>query len=484
MSISITPKKRISTSLQNIYFWIDRKLTENKAKGAIDSLDGVRALAFLIVLAFHVGIITSQLGLWTAKGMPFLVVFAMSGFSGVTLFFVLSGFLLFLPYSQALLFKKSWPEAKIYYVRRILRIFPLYYFSLFLLVMFHNPYLLAPHNWIHLLPFLTFTMNFDNSQAIDGPFWTLAVEFQYYLLLPLIALGIYGLTRLVRSEKRFWVVIGSLLAMIVWGLMTRRWGDYFASNPQATFLVSRSLLNKMLWVVYGRNGKFLEDFAVGMLIAVSYVFITNSPKKEKYLRRMQQLSPWLGILSLLLFTFAAMRHYSIVGHPWPIATRLFQIFPWTDEFGFALSYGCGIIAVLFNRPNGLLRRVFEWRPLRWIGLISYGLYIWHLPFLLILQTNLGPSLVHINHFLALPLCWLLIFGISASFSFFTYVSIEKPGLRLSDKLRQQWSKPQTQTQIATRPADLLPQDKNSEHEIEAHSQLQPHPVSHASVVAK
>ena len=152
--------------------------------------------------------------MWVDGNNPYISAFFSVGRTGVTLFFVLSGFLLFLPYTQALLFEKDLPQPKIYYIRRILRIFPAYFFSLFILVMFTKPYFIQPHNWKQLVPFLTFTMGYYNSSGlINGPYWTLAVEFQYYLILPLIAFGILGLTRLVRPEKRLWMVVGSLFAI-------------------------------------------------------------------------------------------------------------------------------------------------------------------------------------------------------------------------------------------------------------------------------
>lgn len=393
-------------------------------------------MAFLIVLFFHMRLLTSHLHLWDPASRPLIDALTRGCFTGVTLFFVLSGFLLFLPYVNALLFDKPWPEAKIFYMRRILRIFPAYFFTLFLLIMLQAPYLLNPHNWRDLFSFLTLTMEFSTTQPVDGPLWTLAIECQYYLFLPFIALAIYGLTRLVRAKGRLWVVSGCLFALIAWGLATR----YVAGHPSMNFLLPHTILNNILGVVYGEKGKFLEDFAVGMLIAVIYVFLTNTSERERYLRKMQKLSPWFGILSVLLFLYASMRYYSVTGgYSWPIAPHLFQIFPWASdlEIDFALSYGFCIVAVLFNRPGGLLRRVFEWDPLRWLGLISFSLYIWHIPFLNAFQQNVGPSLHHMNRYLAILVAWVVILIIVVPFCFLVYIMIEKPAMNLSNRLRQQ-----------------------------------------------
>jgi len=273
---------------------------------------------------------------------------------------------------------------------------------------------------------------YNSSGLINGPYWSLAVEFQYYLILPLIASGILGLTRLVRPEKRLWIVVGSLFAMIIWGLVTASFGEYFVSHPDQTFLIPRPLLNVVLFVVYGDQSKFLEDFAVGMLIAVGYLSIMNSPRKVLYLLRIRRLLLWLLILCIALFVYEAMP-----GNTLPFVPSVFQAIPWMNEFAFALCYGYLVTAVLFNRPDRWLVRMFSWTPLRWLGLISFSLYIWHRPLIQILAANLGPSLRRLNPILTVSLFWMISFTVVVVFCYFLFVLIEKPGMRLSEKLRQQ-----------------------------------------------
>jgi peptidoglycan/LPS O-acetylase OafA/YrhL len=314
MDSLIRAQEYASSFRQHVHSWFAQQLEDQKPQGTIASLDGVRALAFLLVFSIHI----NHVGVWGDGGSDVIASIFSAGRTGVTLFFVLSGFLLFLPYAQALLFEKRWPNSKIYYVRRILRIWPGYFFSLFILVMFAAPYYIQPHNWLRLLPFLTFTMGFSNAGSINGPFWTLAVEFQYYMVLPLIALVILGVTRLARPERRLWMVLGSLLALIAWGLWTENFGAYFYNHPNETILVPRSLLNVLLFFVYGDHGKFLEEFAVGMLIAVGYLCVMNSPRKELYLQRVRLFLPWLLILSIALFAYVSLPAYPIAARCAPV----------------------------------------------------------------------------------------------------------------------------------------------------------------------
>ena len=81
-----------------------------------------------------------------------------------------------------------------------------------------------------------------------------------------------------------WIVVGSLFAVIIWGLVTAAFGEYYTSHPDQTLLIPRPLLNVVLFVIYGDQSKFLEDFAVGMLIAVGYLCVMNSPKKPSTCR--------------------------------------------------------------------------------------------------------------------------------------------------------------------------------------------------------
>lgn len=429
--------RRLLNGIERMHFliscWLAAQLETNKEQGSIATLDGVRAIACLTVMAYHINLMTRSAHLWTTDGKPLTSAVVLAGSSGVTLFFVLSGFLLFLPYAKALLFERSWPETRLFYLRRVLRIIPGYYTSLFLLVVLEKPEYLQPERWSQLLLFPFFLMDSTRAtfQQLNGPYWTLAIEWQFYMLLPWIALGIRAVAQRLRPERRFWGVAGCLFGLMAWGAMTRALGMYFMAHPTSTFLVPRSALNVILFVTYGVDGKFLEDFAVGMLTSLCYLLLQHVANGKNPVQRMRRLSPWLWGGGVLLSLLMAIQLYK---HPLPILGSLFQATEWLNELGFSLGFGCCILAILFD-PFGGLRRFFAWAPLRWIGMISYSLYIWHLPLLISFGGHIGPSLSHLPALAAYSLYWLWAVVVIIPFSFAMYLLVEKPGMRLSNKLK-------------------------------------------------
>jgi peptidoglycan/LPS O-acetylase OafA/YrhL len=436
MNSSVSKQKHIPELFKGIQNWLAHQVDDQKPKGTIASLDGVRAIACIIVVIYHSTSLVYWR--WDIDHKPLLAALNYTGMRGVTLFFVLSGFLLFLPYAKALLFEKRWPQARTFYLRRILRIVPGYYFALFAIILLQKSSYLQPHNWKTLLAFLTFFMTGPQSSQVNGVYWTLAVEFQYYMLLPLITLGINGLTSLVRPKLRLWVVIGSLFVMITWGLVTRSWGDAFFAgpDPQAR-LASAPILKYTIFLIYGDQGKFFEDFAVGMLLVVLYVVATNSLRGDIYRRVLLRLSPWLWWVGIAILIFATWRSGSNLPY-WPATFRIFDIYPgWAVEFTFALGYACCMLAILFN-GTGPLNRIFTWTPLRWVGLISFSLYLWHEPIITALEANVAPSLFqHFHDAMTVVIFAVIECILVLTVSFTLYVLVEKPGMRLSERWRKQ-----------------------------------------------
>jgi peptidoglycan/LPS O-acetylase OafA/YrhL len=425
----------VKISKHPIHQFLINSLEDTKPKNSIAALDGVRAIACLIVLTFHLGLITRDTHLWSPTNPnPLATSIILSGASGVTLFFVLSGFLLFLPYAKAILFDASWPSTRSFYLRRAFRIIPGYYSALFLLILFTQPQYLHPDHVKNLTLFLLFFMDSTRGtfHQINGPFWTLAVEWQYYLLLPFLASGIGFIARHGSLRRRLWTVMLCLAGVIAWGLFSRCWGLYLTAHPTQTYLVPRSTMDVVLFFTYGTTGKYLEDFAVGMLISVCYV-LSQHVSGSKYAAYMRRLSPWLWGSGILLLVFMAMWHMNQwYFHSWPFLDGIFPFYDSLSEIALSLGFGLCVTAILFG-PTAL-KRPFEWSPLRWLGLISYSLYMWHLPLLIVFMVHAGYQVPAWNPFLVYCLYWLWIVLVIIPFTYLSYIWIEKPWMKLGNTL--------------------------------------------------
>jgi len=401
---------------------------------AIPVLDGVRAIACFSVIFYHVHYFLSHSFDLNAIFGQFATSVAMAGWSGVTLFFVLSGFLLFMPYAKSLLFAHKWPSARTFYLRRVLRILPGYYISLCLLILFVHPEYLQLDHLGNLGLFAAFLMDStpQTYQQINGPFWTLAVEWQYYMLLPLFALGFGLLVRRGKtSVQHCWLVIVCLLGLIIWGLTTRYIGNYYTDHPSETFLVPRQVLNVFLWLTYGMSGKYYEDFAIGMLLSTLYVASHNAAPTSKISLFLARYSSYFWGTGIFMLFFMAV--WSVI----PVLSFLNPFIgahAWLTELGYATSFAACIIALLFGSEER--KSFFTWSPVRWFGGTSYSLYIWHVPILLFFIYVILGKLPALPFFATYGLYWLCVILLIIPFSYLFYCFIEAPWIQLAHKNRQ------------------------------------------------
>lgn len=451
--------------------WIQAGLEDSPKKNTIWVLDGVRAFACLIVIWFHIYRIPRDLQIWATRPFHdlFLNTLLFFGKYGVTLFFVLSGFLLFLPFARALLFEKTWPSIRQFYIRRAFRILPAYYLSLLLIVLLFQRQYLQPQHWSELGLFLVFFM--DSSSAtfkqLNAPFWTLAVEWQFYMLLPLLVLGMRLLVWRVRQRRRLPLTVGCILVVIAWGIFSRYFGTYFLTqHPAETLLVPRSVLNVILAVTYGGSGKYLEDFGVGMLLALSFVYARHPSVSPRLRVTLQKFSPWIwGAGLLCLLTMILWTYNDTFPNTWPLfnAPFFFQSYYLVSEFCISLSFSLCILALLFG--PGPLKRPFEWFPLRWLGGISYSLYMWHLPFIFLFIQWLQPALQGWSPEQAYLVYWLWVLVVVVPFCLLFFKWVEKPGMKLGERFRPRKASPA----YAVTPRMLSPGRLSEKEEVESKS---------------
>ena len=342
----------------------------------IESLDGVRALAIGLVVLFHAG-------------------FAPFGWVGVQLFFVLSGYLI----TRILIEAKSSANFDYFgrfYWRRSLRIFPLY---LFYIAATLSSYGLSgiPASFSSDWPWLlTYTTNFARMKQNDvgEPFvhlWSLAVEEQFYLLWPFV---IYKTTR-----KAFGVVVIAILAT--------------APLVRLAILLSADTSDAD-WLgrtIYGFSLSQFDAFAAGAAI---------------YLWPLRRPLLWFAAALLLagLAGAAVIGHQHLAYHAaikWSLGYAMYLLQDGGVVWGYSILnvvFAC-LIAVAIKTPPGWLS---AW-PLKRTGVISYGLYVYHVPLLIVLSwIKLDPWL--------LVICYSVALLVLAEAS---YRWIETPFLKLKDR---------------------------------------------------
>ncbi|GER87049.1 hypothetical protein KDW_12110 [Dictyobacter vulcani] len=405
-------------------------------KNNITALDGIRACAIILVMTFHINQMSLGL-LWNPEQYPIASALATFGGSGVTLFFILSGFLLFLPYAKSLLFQSNWPSARQFYVKRMLRIIPAYYVALFAIILLFQQEYLQPDHWQKLALFLTFFMDSSSStfRQLNGPFWTLAIEWQFYMILPLLALGFLLVAKRLPAlpRQRLLVMIGCCILLIVWGLFLR----ILANNTPIVKHPANIVVSVIFFFLYGMTGKYIENFAVGMIICLCYTYAWHPVHGSALRQRLKNTSLFFVPLGLLLLFCMSIWHYN-VGHMQVPAFAFLNVlapqFEWLNEMIIALGYGSCVLGILFG-PEWL-QGIFSWKPLVWIGLISYGLYMWHLPLISFFHVQLLPH-IPITGQASYLLYWLSVLVIVIPVALLSYHLIEKPCTRLGAYLTKQ-----------------------------------------------
>ncbi|GAA1583626.1 acyltransferase [Actinomadura kijaniata] len=330
-----------------------------RVAGHHDALDGVRAVAALAVLVFHVA---ATVG-WFSPQEGAVSWLLSRGEIGVTLFFVLSGFLLYRPWAAASLDGRPRPRVLPYLRKRAFRVLPAYW----LLVLVVVPVLLSSHlgdawTWTSLLT-LTFVYDpgpwWNRHLGPDGlgQIWSLCVEVAFYLTLPLVAgvLDRYARRRgdrdgRARALLRGLAVYAALSAVYTVGM--------FASGDQAFFGT---------WLP-----RYCAWFAAGMALTVLATWARGSGTAARLCRTVTVSwgSCWLA--AALLYCAAAT--------PLTGISRLYVGDVWVSLFNLVLY---GAAAVLFVAPVALApgaHPVFDAvlgnRVMRYLGRISYGIFLW------------------------------------------------------------------------------------------------------------
>ncbi len=311
------------------------------------ALDGLRAVAFLMVFGQH------YLSLaW--------------GWTGVNVFFVLSGFLI-----TGILFdtRDDANRARNFYVRRSLRIFPLYYglFAILLLLWpvmhwhwnrlwlawplylgnflaFLSPSALIPRSPLELAADAHLTSALlPHSEIYLGHLWSLCLEEQFYLLWPWVIF-------FVRDRRKLLWICGSV---VVAGPLLRLALQRFA----APWMLAAALLDHF-------TPAQMDALLLGGLVALLW----RGPGRAHLLALARGLA--------FICTAALIAYLALVVHGFQMAPSQYPHWMYTGGLLFANIYAASIM-VCALQPGTWTCSVLRYKPLRWIGRLSYGAYIFH-----------------------------------------------------------------------------------------------------------
>jgi peptidoglycan/LPS O-acetylase OafA/YrhL len=317
-------------------------------------LDGLRALAALSVLCFHAWLYGFHNPSAVVRDSLFdKVMFEMR--LGLIFFFVLSGYLLYRGFARAALTGDGRVDVRRYARRRVARIVPAYWVATIGAIALLWPASGTPGvrlPSVSDLPlFAVFAQNFslDTIMRLNPVTWTLCVEAAFYVLLPLIGWAAWRLGP--RARGRQALLVGALIPIgLVWN----------------------ALVHEHTWNIVATKAlpAYLPYFAFGMLLAL-----------WSELRRERE-APALGSgasAALVLGGFlvvAADAYWHATAAPRAVNSWLAIGADIPAGLGFALV----VAAVVAG--GGAATRWMSVRPLAWVGLVSYGVYMWHVPVLL------------------------------------------------------------------------------------------------------
>jgi peptidoglycan/LPS O-acetylase OafA/YrhL len=387
----------------------------------LPGIEGLRAIAAFSIVVYHTWAIASPSGAGSFKLGPVNKLMPDLAF-GVTLFFTLSGFLLYGPFAAALLRAGDRPSLATYLKNRALRILPAYWVILLLTSLALQSALSRDaHGDLRngalfsvgvLLRSAAFVQDYDPQTNLSGigPAWSLAVEVVFYLMLPLLVLvaaalakrwtTVAGRRAAALAPAAALLVVGcsgkAAAAFLVPGPVTRGWGADWHSVLERSFWCQADL------------------FAFGMVLAVV---------RTEYMDGRVRLPAWWRKAALILAVIGYLGTAKVM------STEQLSYSPLNTIMALVCALVVGLV-VLAPRPvrrPSLFLRILESRPLVAGGVISYSVFLWHQPLVRWLEAH---GLTRGSSSADFVVDVALVVAVTVGLSFGTYRYVEAPALRL------------------------------------------------------
>ena len=359
----------------------------------LHGLDHLRAFAISFVFLFHYSVIF-QHPQWTNTVGKF-------GWTGVDLFFVLSGYLI----ASQLFYNISAQHTislKEFFIKRIFRIFPAYFFVV--IIYFSFPFAREHEALAPLWKYLTFTQNIDLDLRTQGTFshaWSLCIEEQFYLLLPLM---LVAFIQFKLFKKAFWL----LISLFVFGFIIRIYSYNHFVKPHINDDDSWLYWHKY---IYYPSWCRLDGLLTGISVAALLQF------KPKFKEWILQFGNWLFIISILVLSVA----YFVCLNEQSFGASI---------FGFPLvSFGYGIMILAALSPKCFLYK-YQSKVTTKIASLSFGIYLIHKIIIHITQTQFTKINIEDTSNFMFLICIATVFIASLILN----ETIEKPFLHLRKKI--------------------------------------------------
>ncbi|WP_243405253.1 acyltransferase family protein [Solimicrobium silvestre] len=374
-------------------------MMQNQTANRIHGLDTLRAAAILLVLMYHYMVVVSA-------SNPFGF-FGEIGWTGVDLFFVLSGYLIGNQILSAYAQNRKFPLTT-FYIKRLLRTLPNYYFILAMYFLF--PLALGGTTAASLWQFLTFTQNLGMRPGETFTHsWSLCIEEQFYLILPIVVIFLFSvITSIKRSIWLAWLVI---VAAIVAGMVVRgmAWFDYGHSA-----ITGFDYYQHIYYSSFARFDELLPGVAIALLKNYHTETYTKILRKGNALlvAGLMAVATMFYLLSQFLYTENAGFSFYLTTFGYPLLATSFAILTLA-----ALS------------PASLLNRI-QIPGAASIALWSYAIYLAHKPIFKVLKAPLVKLNIDTASFWGIA----IIMTVSILGGWLLYRLIETPFMKLRARL--------------------------------------------------